>query len=321
MDLRLGGPEDDLSAVEPEVLESVDPKTPQDLMDWLRELLPSSFHHVIDVIKRVFEGQRRAADRSKNEALLAQAQSMTEQAHRLQEQVATRDLAISNIGAHFEKVVAELQQKAGLDPKTGLLNLRTFEDRLQLHLGGSQRAPWCGVGIVDLTDFKWINDNLGHSIGDEVIERTAKKLAEQVRSEDIVAHERRQQQVHVDVDRRREDLHARYGGDEFCFLIPDLDHKDQAVVIAQRFLDAIRDIDWAEVDPRLVGRVNVDVGVVCLRRSAATAKRYGNVRRVAADLIHCADELMYLAKGQKSPTIWSKCVEVGPGGDLADLRC
>lgn len=285
------------------------PQTPQDLMLWLRELLPTDLQHVIKVINRVFANQRRAADRSRHDALVAMAQSM-------KEQIASKDEKISNIGEYFEAVVAELQQKAGLDPNTQLLNLRAFTERLEVHLGGKQRAPWCGIGVVDITDFKWINDTLGHPLGDKVIEKIAKKLTEQVRSEDVVAHERRRTRVPVEFERRREDLHARYGGDEFCFLIPDLDHKDQAVMIAQRFADAIREINWVGVDQRLIGRVKVDVGVVCLRWG-----RRGIARRLAHELIKLADDLMYDAKGDESFAVRSKCVEVGSDGSLVDLSC
>ena len=58
---------------------------------------------------------------------------------------------------------------------------------------------------------------------------------------------------------------ARFGGDEFCFLIPDLDHFSAAWIIAERFREAVERYDWMAEDPRLAEKpVNVDVGVVCL---------------------------------------------------------
>ena len=79
-----------------------------------------------------------------------------------------------------------------------------------------------------------------------------------------------------------QDLHARFGGDEFCFLIPDLADARQAHAIAERFREAVERYDWTLEDRRLaVQPVRVDVGVVCLRLGRVAERRFV-ARRLSA---------------------------------------
>jgi diguanylate cyclase (GGDEF)-like protein len=205
-------------------------------------------------------------------------------------------------------VVADLTDKSHRDPKTKLLNFDWFMERVESYLAVEQRVRWCGVGVVDINSFKWYNDNLGHAIGDRIIEGVAGILADQIRSQDFLAVERGEGR----------DLHARFGGDEFCFLIPDLPGCSQAVEIAERFKRAVESHDWSGEDRRLGARpVNVDVGVVCLRMGPISERR-GFARKLAADLIQRADTLMYDAKGLRSEHVHCTAVRV-LGGQLVDL--
>jgi diguanylate cyclase (GGDEF)-like protein len=177
-------------------------------------------------------------------------------------------------------------------------------ERLESFLSVEQRVRWCGIGVVDINSFKNYNDTLGHSVGDKIIERVARILSDQIRSEDFLALER-------GGDARN--LHARFGGDEFCFLIPDLPGCAEAVEVADRFKHAVEGHDWSRDDRRLAKKpVRVDVGVVCLRLGAV-AERRGVARKLAADLIHRADQLMYDAKGQKAEHVYQTAVEVRDG--------
>jgi len=91
---------------------------------------------------------------------------------------------------------------------------------------------------------------------------------------------------------RARDLHARFGRDEFCLMIPDLPGYEEAVHIAERFKRVVERYDWTREDPRLADRpVQVDVGVVCLRQGPV-AERRGIARRLAEELIQLADKLM-----------------------------
>jgi diguanylate cyclase (GGDEF)-like protein len=223
---------------------------------------------------------------------------------RLQRQLSEKDVTVSNIARYFEEVVADLTDKSHRDPKTKLLNFDWFMERVESYLAVEQRVRWCGVGVVDINSFKNYNDTLGHAAGDKIIEGVARILADQIRSEDFLAVERGSQ---------GRDLHARFGGDEFCFLIPDLPGCSQAVDIAGRFKSAVESHDWSIEDRRLtVHPVKVDVGVVCLRLGPVSERR-GVARKLAAELIQRADQLMYDAKSTKSPRVHTVAVRVGDG--------
>ena len=114
------------------------------------------------------------------------------------------------------------------------------------------------------------------------------------------------------------DLHARFGGDEFCFLIPDLDDDQQAAAVAERFRAAVERYDWSLEDPRLAQRpVRVDVGVVCLRLGRVDDRRF-IARRLSADSIQWADKLMYGAKERHARQISMARLHV-EGGELAEI--
>jgi diguanylate cyclase (GGDEF)-like protein len=223
---------------------------------------------------------------------------------RLQRQLTEKDVTVTNIARYFEEVVADLTDKSHRDPKTKLLNFDWFMERVESFLAVEQRVRWCGVGVVDINSFKWYNDNLGHAVGDRIIEGVARILADQIRSQDFLALDR-------GIEGR--DLHARFGGDEFCFLIPDLPGAAQALDIATRFKDAVESHDWSREDRRLAPRpVRVDVGVVCLRLGPVVERR-GVARKLAAELIQRADKLMYDAKGIKSSQVHTTAVKVADG--------
>ena len=91
-------------------------------------------------------------------------------------------------------------------------------------------------------------------------------------------------------------MHARFGGDEFCFLLPALTEAAQASMIVSRFLTGIAGYDWTREDSRLRERpVHADVGVVCLWLGPLAERReYG--WELVADLVRVADERMYRMK-------------------------
>jgi diguanylate cyclase (GGDEF)-like protein len=288
------------------------PGTASDLRVWIRDELPLSEEQVarlVGAIERVLAGQRQLVEESKQDAIHALSEGFAEKLSRLQGQLTEKDVTVSNIARYFEEVVAGLTEKSHRDPKTKLLNFDWFMQRLESFLSVEQRVRWCGIGVVDINSFKWYNDTLGHAVGDKIIERVARILADQIRSEDFLALERG--------DTR--DLHARFGGDEFCFLVPDLPGCPEAVEIADRFKHAVEMHDWGRDDRRLSTRpVCVDVGVVCLHLGPV-AERRGVARKLAAELIHRADQLMYDAKGRKAAHVHPTAVEVRDSS-LVDMR-
>jgi diguanylate cyclase (GGDEF)-like protein len=268
------------------------------LQVWIREHLelPRNLEaSLLEAVDAVFSRHERLWQESKQEAIQVVsacfAEKMAEATHELRE----KDATVNNIATYFEQLVADLTDKSQRDPKTKLMNFASFTEQLESFLEFEQRGRWCAVGLVDITSFKWYNDALGHAVGDRIIMRVAQLLREQVRSQDLLAQER--------IDRRVRELHARFGGDEFCFLIPDLAEYRLAYVIGERFRQGVERYDWSLEDHRLAERpVKVDVGVVCLRLGRV-AERRGHARRMADALIQRADELMYEAKSRQAGQI------------------
>jgi diguanylate cyclase (GGDEF)-like protein/PAS domain S-box-containing protein len=113
----------------------------------------------------------------------------------------------------------QLQYLADHDPLTGLFNRRRFEAELNRQVAFNARyGPTGAVIVVDLDHFKYVNDTLGHAIGDELIGRVGGLLRDRLRETDVV---------------------ARLGGDEFALLLPSAD-EDQARAVADDIVQAVR---------------------------------------------------------------------------------
>ena len=287
------------------------PETLNELQIWVREhlrLTPELEAELLSAIDSVFTRHERLWKESKQEAVQALAAGYAEQMARVRHELHAKDATASSIAHYFEHLVADLTERTHRDPKTKLMNFGRFSEQLESFLALEQRGRWSAVGLVDITGFKWYNDALGHAIGDRIIERVAQILREQVRADDVVAQEMT----------AADSLHARFGGDEFCFLVPSLAQCHQAHAVAERFREAVERYDWTQVDPRLEAQpVRVDVGVVCLWLGPVQARR-PNARQLAAALIQRADELMYEAKGERASHIYLMRVKVQKG-ELAEL--
>jgi len=270
------------------------PETRSELHRWVHErlaLAPTHEQALLDAIDSVFLQHEHLWRQSKQDAIQAVSAGFTERLNRMRQELTARDATVSSIARYFEDLVADLTDRVHRDPKTRLMNFRRFIEQLEAFLALEQRGRWCAVGLVDITSFKWYNDMLGHALGDKIIDRVARLLREQIRSDDLIAQET--------VEARgtpAQELHARFGGDEFCFLIPDLDQFSAAWVIAERFREAVQRYDWGADDERLAGTpVHVDVGVVCLVLGPVGERR-PCARQLAHDLLARADTLMYEAK-------------------------
>src|SRR6059058_3549068 len=275
------------------------PQTRSELQTWIRDHLriASTLEaELVAAIDAVFTRHERLWQESKQEAIQALSAGFADKMARAKTELSARDATVSSISRYFEQLVADLTDKTHRDPKTKLMNFGRFTEQLESFLALEQRGRWCAIGLVDITGFKWYNDSLGHAVGDRIIERVAHLLREQVRSDDLIAQER--------LDSGSQDLHARFGGDEFCFLIPDLAEYHQAYAIAERFREAVERYDWTIEDRRLAAQpVRVDVGVVCLQLGRVAERRF-IARRLASALISQADKLMYEAKGERASHIY-----------------
>jgi diguanylate cyclase (GGDEF)-like protein len=285
------------------------PATRSELHQWIHDrlhLAAPQEQALLDAIDGVFQQHERLWQQSKQDAIQAVSAGFSERMNRMREELLARDATVSSIARYFEDLVADLTDRVHRDPKTRLMNFRRFIEQLEAFLALEQRGRWCAVGLVDITSFKWYNDTLGHPLGDRIIDRVARLLREQIRSDDLIAQET------PDL-RTGQELHARFGGDEFCFLIPDLDQDGDAWVIAERFREAVERFDWISEDVRLADKpVRVDVGVVSLLLGTVADRRH-IARELAHEMLARADKLMYEAKGERAGHIHPVRVRIQNG--------
>ncbi|AYH42863.1 EAL domain-containing protein [Azoarcus sp. DN11] len=112
-------------------------------------------------------------------------------------------------------------RQANFDVLTGLANRNLLNDRLDRALVHSHRTgKKAGLIFLDLDGFKWINDTLGHDVGDEMLIEVAARLKECVRHQDTV---------------------ARLGGDEFTLVVDDIEDVDDLQIVGDKVLRIIRE--------------------------------------------------------------------------------
>jgi diguanylate cyclase (GGDEF)-like protein len=283
-------------------------KTRTDLHRWVHDRLslsPDVEQELFRAIDHVLAHYERAWQDSKDEALRAVASGSALRFNRMRDELSARDVTSTNVVRYFEQLVNDLTERTHRDDKTQLLNFRRFMEHVALSLTLERRAPWCALGVADITSFKHHNDTLGHAAGDRIIETVAQLLRREVRSSDRIAYQKQDLES-------ASPLHARFGGDEFCFFLSNLAGASSARTVAERFWQAVAQHDWSAEDPRL-GKiaVNVDIGLVCLRAGRVHERQI--VASLAEELFARADKRLYAVKRGKGPYILSECVEVDDG--------
>lgn len=155
-----------------------------------------------------------------------------------------------------------LSEQARTDELTGLFNRRHFHERLAAELarGRRERVP-VGLVLLDVDDFKRVNDEHGHPVGDAVLIAFAAVLREHVRAGDVV---------------------CRTGGEEFAVVLPGAD-EDEAARCAGRLVGAVRAATWP-----VAGEITASAGVAIAPDDASTV----------AALFRAADECLLTAKAQ-----------------------
>jgi diguanylate cyclase (GGDEF)-like protein/PAS domain S-box-containing protein len=159
-----------------------------------------------------------------------------------------------------------IQRQANFDPLTQLPNRRLFLDRLAQEIAKSRRANLpLGLLLIDLDEFKEVNDTLGHDVGDTLLQEAARRIRSCVRDADTV---------------------ARLGGDEFTVLLTDLpDRAAHIEDIAQKIIVRL-------AEPFQLGNemayVSASIGITLFPRDAEDIDT----------LMKHADQAMYSAKKQ-----------------------
>lgn len=182
---------------------------------------------------------------------------------KLRQEAAEREALVAQLRLQEERMRFMAQH----DALTGLPNRYSMQERLALALEMSKRnRKKVAVMLVDLDDFKTVNDTRGHAAGDQVLIAIASRLRSSVRGSDTV---------------------ARIGGDEFVVIAGDLDRGEGASMIAEKIADMVQ-------LPIPVGgggpwKINCSIGISV----------YPDDAQSPVDLLAQADRAMYLAKAVK----------------------
>lgn len=162
------------------------------------------------------------------------------------------------------KYAKDLEYYATRDPLTNLYNQRVFWELLEYEVLRAQRNDYrFALLVIDLDNFKSINDTYGHTAGDKFLQEFADSIKGALRQGDIL---------------------ARYGGDEFVAILPQTD-SEQPYQVAQRILECTKGLLVSGPDGvRIKGTVSIGMAI------------YPDHAQEAKDLLMFADNMMYKAK-------------------------
>ena len=165
-----------------------------------------------------------------------------------------------------ENLQWKYEQQALTDGLTGVYNRRWLDQMLPRLLQRSEQddLPFC-VLMIDVDNFKEFNDNYGHAVGDSALRIVADTLVKKVRPIDLI---------------------VRYGGEEFCALLPETDLKS-GIGAGERLREAIQKAEIRDGSDRPIPSITISAGLA-QRRAAENA----------ADILKRADQALYLAKAQ-----------------------
>lgn len=151
-------------------------------------------------------------------------------------QIVAEELALSLGNAGLREV---LRQQAFRDALTGLYNRRFFQEAVDIELSRAKRMQWpVGLVMIDVDDFKKLNDAYGHAAGDALLRAVAASLQSSIRANDVL---------------------CRYGGDEFSLLMPEASVK-HAIKWAARWRSGAMQsgLEW---ERKALPRPTVSMGV------------------------------------------------------------
>jgi len=177
---------------------------------------------------------------------------------------------------------AEAREQSIRDSLTGAYNHRHFQEVLQREVGRAERVGRpLAVLMLDIDDFKSINDRFGHPVGDAILQGIVAEIRSEVRGD--------------------MDLLARYGGDEFALVLPETP-ASEALLVAERVRRRVDERLFRMPDSREVLRATVSIGL-------ATYPDDADEKR---SIVEKADAALYRAKhGGKNAVVATS--EPGPG--------
>lgn len=176
-------------------------------------------------------------------------------------------IAASLERAGWQERATEFQLMSVTDPLTSLLNRRYLEERLSEELNRSKRSNYAmSFLMIDIDDFKNYNDVNGHQAGDQALQITAHNLKAELRLEDVA---------------------CRYGGEEFCILLPQTPI-NEAAAIAERIRRKIAENQYPHGQNQPLGFVTVSIGISTLSKHVDTT----------VAVIAAADRALYNAKSK-----------------------
>lgn len=183
-------------------------------------------------------------------------------------------LARIRVGSRVVQYQQHLEYQTQVDSLTGLFNRRAFEKKINEEYERSKRyLNPLSVLILDIDNFKTINDTYGHHGGDAALVKISETLREKT---------------------RQSDFPSRYGGEEFVLILPETD-QDSALLVAGKIHESIRTCSFGTTARPF--ELTVSIGV-----SSTSARFYSDWR----ELINDADRALYLAKnsGKDRIEIW-----------------
>lgn len=195
---------------------------------------------------------------------------LTQERAQLAKEIQAANEQLSRINLELADLVAQkdshIERIAHYDPVSSLPNRLLFCDRLKQAMAHAQRDDkLVAVIAMDLDRFKTINDTFGHPIGDRLLHAVAERLAIHVREGDTV---------------------SRMGGDEFTFMLTDLDDSHHAGDVAQKILRSLADTPFMLEDKEIFISTSMGISVYPWDGHDTTT------------LIKNADAALYHAKGE-----------------------
>lgn len=165
-----------------------------------------------------------------------------------------------------ESLQVKFEHQAITDGLTGAYNRRWLDQMLPRLLQRSEGddLPFCVV-MIDVDHFKIFNDNYGHAVGDDALRIVADTLLENVRPIDLV---------------------VRYGGEEFCLLLPETDLQS-GIGAAERTRKAIQQVEICDANGKPTLPISISAGLAEYKPGES-----------AEDLLRRADKALYVAKSQ-----------------------